>query len=133
MKARHEDFINQVIPALAVTEPDMDGLTAKDCIFRIYRDVRFSPNKEPYKTHIGAYMVKGGKQSPRAGYYVHIEPGNCMVGGGIWCPEPSLLKALRKDVMTISTSSRGFSGMRNSRSIIVGGGEVEKGACSFPG
>ena len=43
-------------------------------------------------------MVKGGKQSPRAGYYVHIEPGNCMVGGGIWCPEPSLLKALRKDV-----------------------------------
>ena len=98
VKARHEDFINQVIPALAVTEPDMDGLTAKYCIFRIYRDVRFSPNKEPYKTHIGAYMVKGGKQSPRAGYYVHIEPGNCMVGGGIWCPEPSLLKALRKDV-----------------------------------
>ena len=58
VKARHEDFINQVIPALAVTEPDMDGLTAKDCIFRIYRDVRFSPNKEPCKTHIGAYMVK---------------------------------------------------------------------------
>ena len=98
VKAGHEDFINRVIPALAVTEPDVDGLTAKDCIFRIYRDVRFSPNKEPYKTHIGAYMVKGGKQSPRAGYYVHIEPGNCMIGGGIWCPEPSLLKALRKDV-----------------------------------
>ena len=58
MKARHEDFINQVIPALAVTEPDVDGLTAKDCIFRIYRDVRFSPNKEPYKTHIGAYISR---------------------------------------------------------------------------
>ena len=98
VKAEHEDFINRVILALAVTEPDVDGLTAKDCIFRIYRDVRFSPNKDPYKTHIGAYMVKGGKQSPRAGYYVHVEPGNCMIGGGIWCPEPSLLKALRKDV-----------------------------------
>ena len=98
VKAGHEDFINRVIPALAVREPEVDGLMAKDCIFRIYRDIRFSPNKEPYKTHIGAYMVKGGKQSPRAGYYVHIEPGNCMIGGGIWCPEPSLLKALRKDV-----------------------------------
>lgn len=98
VKAEHEAFVNRLIPALAKVDPEVDGLTAKDCIFRIYRDVRFSPNKEPYKTHIGAYMVKGGKKSPRAGYYVHIEPGNSLLSGGIWCPEPSLLKALRKDV-----------------------------------
>ena len=59
VKAEHEAFINRLIPALAKVDPEVDGLTAKDCIFRIYRDVRFSPNKEPYKTHIGAYMVKG--------------------------------------------------------------------------
>lgn len=98
VKAEHEAFVNRLIPALAKVDPEIDGLTAKDCIYRIYRDVRFSPNKEPYKTHIGAYMVKGGKKSPRAGYYVHIEPGNSLLSGGIWCPEPSLLKALRKDV-----------------------------------
>ena len=98
VKAEHEAFVNRLIPALAKVDPEVDGLTAKDCIFRIYRDVRFSPNKEPYKTHIGAYMVKGGKKSPRAGYYVHVEPGNSLLSGGIWCPEPSLLKALRKDV-----------------------------------
>lgn len=98
VKAEHESFVNRLIPALAKVDPEIDGLTAKDCIYRIYRDVRFSPNKEPYKTHIGAYMVKGGKKSPRAGYYVHIEPGNSLLSGGIWCPEPSLLKALRKDV-----------------------------------
>lgn len=98
VKAKHEAFVNRLIPALAKVDPEVDGLMARDCIFRIYRDVRFSPNKEPYKTHIGAYMVKGGKKSPRAGYYVHIEPGNSLLSGGIWCPEPSLLKALRKDV-----------------------------------
>ena len=98
VKEEHEAFINRLIPALAKVDPEVDGLTAKDCIFRIYRDVRFSPNKEPYKTHIGAYMVKGGKKSPRSGYYVHVEPGNSLLAGGIWCPEPSLLKALRKDV-----------------------------------
>lgn len=98
VKAEHEAFINRLISALAKVDPEVDGLTAKDCIFRIYRDVRFSPNKEPYKTHIGAYMVKGGKKSPRSGYYVHVEPGNSLLAGGIWCPEPSLLKALRKDV-----------------------------------
>ena len=132
VKAEHENFINRVISALAVAEPDVDGLTAKDCIFRIYRDVRFSPNKDPYKTHIGAYMVKGGKQSPRAGYYVHIEPGNCMIGGGIWCPEPSLLKALRKDVYDNIDEFTGI--IRDpefQRLLHLGGGEVEKGACSF--
>ncbi len=98
VKVEHENFINQLISALAVVEPEVDGLTAKDCIFRIYRDVRFSLDKSPYKTHIGSYMVRGGKKSPRAGYYVHIEPGGCLFAGGIWCPEPSLLKALRKDV-----------------------------------
>lgn len=98
VKAHHETFVNQVIAALAVVDPEVEGLEAKECIFRIYRDVRFSQNKEPYKTHIGAYMVRGGKKSPRSGYYIHLEPGNCLFGGGIWCPEPSLLKALRKDV-----------------------------------
>lgn len=98
VKAKHEAFINQVIEVLAKREPDVEGLEAKDCTYRIYRDMRFSPDKTPYKTHIGAYMVRGGKKSPRAGYYIHLEPDHCLFGGGIWCPELSLLKALRQDV-----------------------------------
>lgn len=98
VKAEHEAFINRLIPALAAVVPDVEGLDAKNCIFRIYRDTRFSSNKEPYKTHIGAFMVKGGRMSPRGGYYVHLEPGNSLFGGGIWGPEPLLLKALRQDV-----------------------------------
>ena len=67
-------------------------------MYRIYRDIRFSPDKTPYKTYMSAYMAKGGRKSLRAGYYFHLEPGNCMISGGVWCPEPKLLKALRQAI-----------------------------------
>ena len=71
---------------------------AKDCQFRIYRDLRFSPDKTPYKIHFAAYMAQGGRASERGGYYIHLEPGNCMLSGGVWCPPPKLLKMLRQDI-----------------------------------
>ncbi len=72
--------------------PAMDP---KDCLFRIYRDVRFSSDKRPYKTHFGSYIARGGRKSTRAGYYFHLEPGGSFLGGGIYMPEPNVLKALR--------------------------------------
>ena len=98
LKARHEAFIDEVIAGLSPIDPEVNGLTAKECIFRIYRDTRFSLDKSPYKTHIGAFIARGGRQSPRGGYYVHMEPGASCLAGGIWCPPPSLLKALRMDI-----------------------------------
>lgn len=98
VKARHEKFIDNIIRELAKVDGEVDGLTAKDCIFRIYRDTRFSLDKSPYKTHIGAFIAKGGRMSPRGGYYVHLEPGASLLSGGIWCPPPALLKALRMDI-----------------------------------
>ena len=66
-----------------------------DCVFRIYRDIRFSSDKSPYKTHFGSYIAKGGHKSMRAGYYFHIQPGESFLGGGIYMPPADVLKALR--------------------------------------
>nr|WP_290427127.1 DUF2461 domain-containing protein [Coprobacter tertius] len=93
-----ETQVDALIQRMQVYDKDLSGLDAKNCMYRIYRDIRFSSDKTPYKTHFAAYMAKGGRSSLRAGYYLHIEPGNCLVSGGVWCPEPKLLKALRQSV-----------------------------------
>nr|WP_321522618.1 DUF2461 domain-containing protein [uncultured Macellibacteroides sp.] len=90
--------VQKLIDRISLFDPEVSGMEAKDCLFRIYRDIRFSPNKLPYKNHFAAYIARGGRSSDRGGYYIHIELGNCMLSGGIWCPEPKLLKMLRKDI-----------------------------------
>jgi uncharacterized protein (TIGR02453 family) len=65
---------------IIVFDADIADMQPKDAVFRINRDVRFSKNKAPYKTHFGAYFAKGGRQSDWAGYYIHIEPQQCFVG-----------------------------------------------------
>lgn len=99
--ALREGFLEQVqtlIHRIALFDPELVGVEAKDCFFRIYRDIRFSPNKTPYKIHFAAYMAQGGRASDRAGYYIHLEPGDCLLSGGVWCPPPPLLKKLRQDI-----------------------------------
>lgn len=98
LKEEHEGLVRQLIGKIALFDPEVAGLEAKDCVFRIYRDIRFSPDKRPYKNHIGAYICKGGKNSRYSGYYWHLEPDNCLFSGGLWMPEPKLLKSLRQDI-----------------------------------
>lgn len=93
-----ENLVNEVISGIVSFDPSIGALKAKDCIFRIYRDVRFSHDKSPYKVHMGAYIAGGGRKSPRAGYYFHLEPGNSHVGGGIYRPEPEVLKRIRQEI-----------------------------------
>ncbi|MBQ8530320.1 MAG: DUF2461 domain-containing protein [Parabacteroides sp.] len=97
-----KNFIENVqllIDRIGLFDPEVAGLDAKDCLFRIYRDIRFSPDKTPYKRHFAAYIAScGGRGSERGGYYIHLEPGGCMLSGGVWCPPPVLLKMLRKDI-----------------------------------
>lgn len=99
-KATFEQLGNILIERLGTFDPEVRSLQAKDCIFRIYRDTRFSLDKTPYKKHMGIFVsANGGRKSYRGGYYLHIEPnGRSMVSGGIWCPTPELLKALRQSV-----------------------------------
>ncbi|MDL2305894.1 DUF2461 domain-containing protein [Bacteroides sp. OttesenSCG-928-D19] len=100
--ALHKEYIGvveQLISRIATFDPEIAGLDAKSCVYRIYRDIRFSSDKTPYKTHFGAYMTGfGGRTSPYGGYYLHIEPDHSLVSGGVWCPEPKMLKQLRQDI-----------------------------------
>ncbi|WP_109695296.1 DUF2461 domain-containing protein [Chitinophaga deserti] len=98
-KEDFESLVQQLIDGLARIDPGMEGLVVKDCVFRIYKDVRFSKDKTPYKINMGASFTKGGKKSPLAGFYFHLEPGgHSMAGGGLWMPEPAALKKVRQEI-----------------------------------
>ena len=93
-------FLTEVlINEIRSFDPSIQQPGAKDCIFRIFRDVRFSNDKRPYKTNFGSYIADGGRKSNRAGYYFHIEPENSFAGGGIYMPAASDLKAIRNHIM----------------------------------
>jgi len=94
-KEEFEIFINTIIAKIQHIDPEVDVFEAKECMFRIYRDVRFSKNKEPYKTNFGAFIAKGGRKSPYAGYYIHFQPGQSFIGGGIYMPKPNFLLSIR--------------------------------------
>lgn len=80
-------------------DDDMSKVNLKDAMFRIYRDIRFSIDKSPYKTHFGAFMAyPNGRKSHRGGYYLHIQPGNSFLGIGVWRPAKAHLYAIRKSV-----------------------------------
>jgi len=96
----HVTVVQDLISRIGAFDPEIAGLDAKSCIYRIYRDIRFSNDKTPYKTHFGAYMTGiGGRTSPYGGYYLHVEPDNSFLSGGVWCPDPKMLKKLRHDIL----------------------------------
>lgn len=97
-RAEFLNLVTAILGELQIIDPDIGPINPKDAIFRIYRDVRFSRDKSPYKTHMGAYFVKGGKQSGNAGYYFHLEPGGSFTAGGVWQPMPDALKAIRMEI-----------------------------------
>jgi uncharacterized protein (TIGR02453 family) len=91
-------FVQQVIEGLGKSDPDIAPLQPKDCLFRIYRDVRFSKDKSPYKINMGAYFNKGGKKSPTAGYYFQCQPGRNRLAGGLWMPAAPELGKVRQEI-----------------------------------
>jgi uncharacterized protein (TIGR02453 family) len=99
VKAEFEEMMQEVLQGIRKFDKAIEKDTsAADYIFRIYRDVRFSKNKMPYKHHMGASINPGGRKSPVAGYYLHIQPGGSFVAGGIWQPESAVLKAIRQEI-----------------------------------
>lgn len=97
-KKEVEDFVNYLIPQIAGFDPAIGNLEAKKTMFRIYRDVRFSKDKTPYKTYFGSYIAPGGRKSVYAGYYLHIEPGAAFLAGGSHCPLGEHLKKIRSEI-----------------------------------
>lgn len=97
-KGEFEQLIGSILTELKHMDSRIAVTSSKDCIFRIFRDVRFSKNKEPYKTNFGALIAPGGRKKSYAGYYIHIEPDESFVGGGSYMPEPDVLRAVRKEI-----------------------------------
>lgn len=98
--------INKFEPTLGYPEP-------KKCLFRIYRDTRFSKNKEPYKTNMGAIIgPDGNTKSLKSGYYMHIQPGGSFISCGVYMPFPPVLKAVRT---AIDEDFETFSEIVNSK------------------
>lgn len=94
-----EAFVEAVRQGLSIEEPALREQKSSDLIFRIFRDVRFSKNKTPYKTNFAAYFSRKGRKAPDAGYYFHLEPGEkSFIAAGMWMPDPSLLKAVRQEI-----------------------------------
>ena len=97
-KKDFESFIQTIIDKHAKQDETIRELIAKNCLFRINRDIRFSKDKTPYKTNMGASINRGGRKSIYAGYYFHCEPGQSFVGGGIWMPMPEETKGVRQEI-----------------------------------
>lgn len=96
-----ELFVQAIIDEISKSDPILKGLEAKSCTYRINRDIRFSNDKTIYKTHMGAFIVRGGKKNGDkfAGYYFHIEPyGNSMIAGGSYMPPMPWLTAIREKI-----------------------------------
>ena len=97
-KKEFEHFIALVIMEISQFDSTIKNVNPKDCIFRINRDIRFSNDKSPYKTNFGGFIVPGGRNAGYAGYYIHIEPENYFLAGGIYMPPADRLKAVRNEI-----------------------------------
>lgn len=123
-KADFASFIQQVIDLHSKKDPTIKNLLAKDCMFRINRDIRFSKDKSPYKTNFGASINKAGKKAMNAaGYYFHLEPGGCFMGGGLYMPMPEELKKVRQEIDYNFATFKKIVGAKKFKSIY---GDLDK-------
>ena len=97
-KEEFELFVEKVLEELIKFNRSLAGLNPKKLPFRIYRDVRFSKDKRPYKTNMGAGFSPNGKLVQEPGYYLHIQPGGSFVAGGIYMPDPANLSKIRQEI-----------------------------------
>ena len=118
------EFIQSVIDKHAKKDSTIKELKAKDCMFRINRDIRFSKDKTPYKTNFGASINRGGKKSIFAGYYFHLEPAESFAGGGIWMPMPPDLKKVRQEIDYNLDEFKKIVGSKKFKTVY---GELSKG------
>ena len=95
LRAPWERDMQRLIDLVGQFDDNVGTLPLKQCVYRIYRDVRFSRDKSPYKTYFSGVIGRGGRHTVRSSYYVHFQPDYLMLGGGIWWPERDVLARLR--------------------------------------
>jgi uncharacterized protein (TIGR02453 family) len=98
-KGDFDEFVARMLTELTAFDDGLAGLNPKKLAFRIYRDVRFSKDKKPYKTNMGAGFSPGGKMDQEPGYYIHIEGGDkSFLAGGLYMPMPENLAKIRQEI-----------------------------------
>jgi uncharacterized protein (TIGR02453 family) len=98
VKNDYQQLVADLLDAMKPMDPSLEMLEVKNCTFRINRDIRFSKDKTPYKSHLGIWLSSGAKGLNRSGYYIHLEKGASFIAGGLYCPEPEDLKKMRKEI-----------------------------------
>jgi uncharacterized protein (TIGR02453 family) len=127
VKGTFEEFVDGLIGGINKFD-ELDDLSAKECIFRINRDVRFSKDKSPYKPKLGASLAPGGRKSTRLGYYIHIAPyDESMIAGGLHAPMPPQLAKFRQ---AIDRDANAFKRITRSKAFAQYFGEVSGGRLS---
>lgn len=101
VKAKWDAFALEFMRGVEEFDPRVSGLQLKDITYRIYRDLRFTQDKRPYKWHFGVYVCPGGKKSGMGGYYIHIEPATdtYFLCGGLYNPDKATLLSVREEIM----------------------------------
>ncbi len=121
-RSSFEQLIDELIDEFRASD-HLQGLTAKDCIARIYRDIRFTKDKSPYKTNLAAVIAPGGWRSTYIGYYISISPhGQSMVAGGLYLPTPEQLNRFRQ---VISENADTFKKIIGAQDFLQAFGTVE--------
>ena len=97
-KKDYQQLVADLLDVMKPLDPSLEMLEVKNCMFRINRDIRFSKDKTPYKSHLGIWLSSGAKDQNRSGYYIHLEKGASFIAGGLYCPESEDLKKMRKEI-----------------------------------
>ncbi|MCK9204012.1 MAG: DUF2461 domain-containing protein [Bacteroidales bacterium] len=125
-KTEVESFINSILPDLAKYDQAIRFVEAKDCMFRIFRDMRFSRDKSPYKVNMGAWIASSGRKSAGPGYYIHLQPGESFLSAGVYNPEPEALRKIRKEIYYNIAEFRKILEDKKLRKFCDGLDEMEK-------
>jgi uncharacterized protein (TIGR02453 family) len=91
-------FVDQILVELQKSDPALIGIKANECIFRLNRDVRFSKDKSPYKLNFAAFISPEGKKTFGPGYYLHVQPGQSFIAGGIYMPPTEQVQKIRQEI-----------------------------------
>ena len=123
VEAPFHEFVNLMINRLESIQDNLQGLTSKQCVFRIYRDVRFSKDKSPYKTHMAALIGPDGrKDRNNPGMYLHFGGENVEMYSGVYMPDKSQLEAIRS---AIAADPSGFKKLYSAKKFIETFGSVQ--------
>ena len=126
-KAEVESVVNSMIQDLAKFDDAVRFVEAKDCMFRIFRDVRFGKDKSPYKINMGAWITRAGRKSPGPGYYIHLQPGGSFLAAGVYMPEPEQLKKIRNEIYYNITEFKSILNEKKLKKFSAGLSEMDKG------